>query len=172
MLGACLALWLIALLATHDARERVAGVSSAVRDNLEFALADTLGVAYQDRALVGAPCHSVARQLQEQGAYTAYVRDVVLVSRGMRYCSAVRGEIAVPLSELLNWQPGLQYRLARPYRRQQHGPGGVLWYCSRQRRAGLGGRTLPGRHGAFGRQAGVSRYRDRSGGHALHAQRR
>lgn len=116
LLGACLALWLIALLAAHDARERVAGVSSAVRDNLEFALADTLGVAYQDRALVGAPCHSVARQLQEQGAYTAYVRDVVLVSRGMRYCSAVRGEIAVPLSELLNWQPGLQYRLARPYR--------------------------------------------------------
>ncbi len=110
-----LMLWLIALLAAHDARARVERMSLAVRDNLELALADTLGIAYQDRALVGAPCRSVARQLQEQGAYTAYVRDVVLVARGMRYCSAVQGDIVLPLGELMHWQPGLQYRLAKPY---------------------------------------------------------
>ncbi len=116
LLAASLALWLVAMLAAHDARERVERMSSAVRDNLELALADTLGIAYQNRALVGAPCRRVARQLQEQGAYTAYIRDVVLVARGMRYCSAVRGEIATPLGELLNWQPGLQYHLAKPHR--------------------------------------------------------
>ncbi|MBB1633553.1 EAL domain-containing protein [Cupriavidus sp. UME77] len=116
LLATGLALWLVVMLAAHDARERVERMSSAVRDNLELALADTLDIAYQDRALVGAPCRGVARQLQEQGAYTAYIRDVVLVARGMRYCSAVRGEIATPLGELLNWQPGLQYLLAKPPR--------------------------------------------------------
>ncbi|WP_100227875.1 EAL domain-containing protein [Cupriavidus basilensis] len=114
LLAAILALWLIALLAAHDARERVARMSSAVRDTLELALADTLGIIHQNRAVAGAPCRNVARQLQEQGAYTAYIRDVVLVARGLRYCSAARGEIAAPLGELLNWQPGLQYQLAKP----------------------------------------------------------
>ncbi|MGO4152990.1 EAL domain-containing protein [Cupriavidus sp. YAF13] len=116
LLATGLALWLSAMLAAHDARERVERMSSAVRDNLELALADTLDIAYRDRALAGAPCRGVARQLQEQVAYTAYIRDVVLVARGMRYCSAVRGEIATPLGELLNWRPGLQYHLAKPHR--------------------------------------------------------
>ncbi|MGT2489913.1 hypothetical protein ACU4GD_03595 [Cupriavidus basilensis] len=56
LLGACLALWLIALLATHDARGRGGGVSSAVRDNLGLRLPIRLASFYQDRALVGAPC--------------------------------------------------------------------------------------------------------------------
>ncbi|MGO4331262.1 EAL domain-containing protein [Cupriavidus sp. 2TAF22] len=112
LLAASLALGLILLLAVHDARARVERISSALRDNMELALADTLGIAYRDRTLVGAPCRAVARQLHEQGAYTAYVRDVVLVAHGMRYCSAVRGEIALPLDDLLAWRPGLQYRLA------------------------------------------------------------
>ncbi|WP_420997497.1 EAL domain-containing protein [Cupriavidus sp. 30B13] len=112
LLGVCLALWLVLLMAAHDARARVERTSTALRDNLELALADTLGIAHQDRALAGAPCRGVARQLQEQGAYTAYVFDVELVARGMRYCSAVRGDIALPLDDLLPWRPGLQYRLA------------------------------------------------------------
>jgi len=108
----CLALWLVVLLAAHDARARVERTATALRDNLELALADTLGIAHQDHALAGVPCRGVARQLREQGAYTAYVLDVELVARGMRYCSAVRGEMALPLDELLPWRPGLQYRLA------------------------------------------------------------
>ncbi|WP_454724306.1 MULTISPECIES: EAL domain-containing protein [Cupriavidus] len=112
LLAASLTLWLALLLAAHDARARVERTATALRDNLELALADTLGIAHQDRALAGAPCRGVARQLQEQGAYTAYVFDVELVARGMRYCSAVRGDTALPLDELLPWRPGLQYRLA------------------------------------------------------------